>query len=47
VLEDALLRAFLVGDSRNDQEAWLLDVYYDSEFDPLKQVLLMKSVSVR
>jgi hypothetical protein len=30
VLEDALLRAFLVGDSGNDQEDRLLDVYYDS-----------------
>ena len=47
MLEDALLRAFLVGDSGNDQEDRLLDVYCDSEFDPLKQVLLMESVSVR
>jgi hypothetical protein len=36
VLEEALLRAFRVGDSRNDQEDRLLDIYYDSEFDPLK-----------
>jgi uncharacterized membrane protein YfhO len=47
VFEDALPRAFLVGDSQNVQEDRLLDVYYDSEFDPLKQVLLTESVSVK
>jgi hypothetical protein len=46
VLEDSLPRAFLVNDSRNLQEDKLLEVYYDSEFDPLKQVLLTESVSI-
>ena len=47
VFEDALPRAFLVGDSQIIQENRLLDVYYDPEFDPLKQVLLTESVSLK
>ena len=47
VFEDFLPRAFLVGDSQNVHEDRLLDVYYDSEFDPLKQVLLVELVSMK
>ena len=47
VFEDTLPRAFLVGDSQIIQENRLLDVYYDPEFDPLKQVLLTESVSLK
>jgi uncharacterized membrane protein YfhO len=47
VFEDALPRAFLVGDSQNVNEDRLLEVYYDSEFDPLKQVLLVEPVSMK
>ena len=47
VFEDALPRAFLVGDSQNVHEDRLLDVYYDSEFDPLKQLLLVMPVSMK
>ena len=47
VFDDALPRAFLVGDSRTVQKDKLIDVYYDPEFDPLKQVLLTESVSVK
>jgi hypothetical protein len=35
VFEDALPRAFLVGDSQNVHEDSLLEFFYDSEFDPL------------
>ncbi len=47
VFEDALPRAFLVGESRNVPEDQLLDVYYDSKFDPLKQVLLAESIPLK
>ncbi|MBC8284789.1 MAG: YfhO family protein [Nitrospinae bacterium] len=46
VFEDALPRAFLVGDSITMPEADLLKYYYDSRFNPLKQVLLTEPVSV-
>ncbi|MBC8285368.1 MAG: YfhO family protein [Nitrospinae bacterium] len=46
VFEDVLPRAFLVGESRSVPEDKLLDIYYDSKFDPLKQVLLTESVVV-
>jgi hypothetical protein len=47
VFEDVLPRAFLVGDSQNVHEDRLLEVFYDSEFDPLKQVLLVEPVSMK
>ena len=47
VFEDALPRAFLVDDSQNVHKDSLLEVYYDSEFDPLKQVLLVEPVSMK
>jgi uncharacterized membrane protein YfhO len=47
VFEDALPRAFLVDDSQNVHKDSLLEVYYDSEFDPLKQVLLVMPVSMK
>ncbi len=46
VFEDALPRAFLVGDSITMPEKQLLKFYYDSRFNPLKQVLLLESVPV-
>ena len=47
VFKDALPRAFLVGDSITMPEEQLLIFYFDSRFDPLKQVLLTKSVPVK
>ena len=47
VFDDALPRDFLVGDSQNVQEDRLLEVYYDSEFDPLKKILLVEPVSMK
>ena len=47
VFEDALPRAFLVDDSQNVHKDSLLEVYYDSEFDPLKQLLLVMPVSMK
>ena len=47
VFEDPLPLAFLVGDSQNVHEDRLLEVYYDSEFDQLKQVLLVDPVSMK
>jgi uncharacterized membrane protein YfhO len=47
VFEDALPRAFLVGDSQNVNEDRLLEVYYDSEFDLLNQVLLVEPISMK
>ncbi len=46
VFEDALPRAFLVGESRTVPEAEWLNVYYDSAFDPLEQVLLAEPVAI-
>ena len=46
VFEDALPRAFLVGDSIMLPKEKLLNFYYDSNFNPLKQVLLEESVPV-
>ena len=47
VFEDALPRAFLVGDSITMPEEQLLNFYFDSRFDPLNQVLLTKTVPVK
>ena len=47
VFEDALPRVFLVDDSQNVHKDSLLEVYYDSEFGPLKQVLLVMPVSMK
>ena len=47
VLENALPRAFLVGDSIRVPEEQLLDLYYNSKFDPRKQVLLTEPVPVK
>ena len=47
VFEDVLPRSFLVGDSQNVHEDRLLEVYYDSELDPLRQVLLVMPVSMK
>ena len=47
VFEDVLPRSFLVGDSQNVHEDRLLEVFYDLEFDPLKQVLLVEPVSMK
>ncbi len=46
VFEDVLPRAFIVGDSIMLPKEKLLDFYYDSNFNPLKQVLLEESVPV-
>jgi uncharacterized membrane protein YfhO len=45
--ENALPRAFLVGDSITMPEEKLLNFYFDSRFDPLKQVLLTELVPVK
>jgi len=47
LFEDALPRAFLVGESRQVSEAELLDVYYDEMFNPLAQVLLTEPVEMK
>lgn len=47
VFEDALPRAFLVGGSQTLPAAKQLDLYYDAEFDPLKQVLLTEPVEIK
>jgi uncharacterized membrane protein YfhO len=47
VFEDALPRAFLVGESRVVPSAEQLDTYYASAFDPLRQVLLAEKVVVK
>jgi len=47
VFNDALPRAFLVGSSVAMPEEQVLKFYYDSRFNPLKQVLLTESVSVK
>jgi hypothetical protein len=47
VFEDALPRAFLVGESRQVPEAEMLDIYYNSSFDPLQQVLLTEPVEIK
>ena len=47
VFEDVLPRAFLVGESRVVPSAKLLDFYFDSGFDPLRQVLLTERVEVK
>ncbi len=47
VLEGVLPRAFLVGESRVVPSAEMLDIYYDSAFDPLEQVLLTEPVEVK
>ena len=46
VFEDFLPRVFWSA-IRKTYEYRLLDVYYDSEFDPLKQVLLVEPVSIK
>jgi hypothetical protein len=47
VFEDALPRAFLVGESRHVPEAEQLDIYYGSAFNPLEQVLLTEPVEIK
>ncbi|MBC8284790.1 MAG: YfhO family protein, partial [Nitrospinae bacterium] len=47
VFEDALPRAFLVGDSIMIPEEKQLEFYYDSRFNPFNQVLLTDSVSMK
>jgi uncharacterized membrane protein YfhO len=47
VFEDALPRAFLVGDSIAMPDEQVINFYFDSRFNPLKQVLLVESVSVK
>ena len=47
VFEDALPRAFLVGESRQVPKAEQLYVYYDSAFDPLEQVLLTEPIEMK
>ena len=47
VFEDALPRAFLVGESRQVLESNWFNTYYDPAFDPLKQVLLTESVEMK
>lgn len=47
VFEDALPRAFLVGESRQVPKAEQLYIYYDSVFDPLEQVLLTELVEMK
>ena len=47
VFEDALPRAFLVGESRTVPKEEHLDIYYDSAFDPLQQVLLAEPVEMK
>ena len=47
VLEGVLPRAFLVGESWVVPSAEMLDIYYDSAFDPLEQVLLTEPVEVK
>ncbi len=47
LLEGVLPRAFLVGESRVVPSAKLLDFYFDSGFDPLRQVLLTERVEVK
>lgn len=44
VLEGALPRAFLVGRMKLEEDAKILDTYYDESFDPLSEVLLGESV---
>ena len=47
VFEDALPRAFLVGESRQATKAEQLGIYYDSAFDPLEQVLLTEPIALK
>ena len=47
VFEDALPRAFLVGNSAQVPEADQLDIYYHARFDPLQQVLLTETVEMK
>jgi hypothetical protein len=47
VFEAVLPRAFLVGESRTVPKEEHLDIYYDSAFDPLKQVLLTEPVEMK
>ena len=47
VFEDALPRAFLVGNSAEIPENQLLDFYYDAKFNPLRQVLLTEPIEMK
>lgn len=47
IFEDALPRAFLVGESMKVPEEQLLKVYYGSDFDPRDQVLLTEPVKMK
>ncbi len=47
VFENALPRAFLVDESQYVSEKKLLEIYFDSNFDPLKRVLLRESVPLK
>jgi uncharacterized membrane protein YfhO len=47
VFEDALPRAFLVGEVRQVSDTDWFNVYYDPAFDPLKQVLLTEPTGLK
>ncbi|MEK9629839.1 MAG: YfhO family protein [Nitrospinota bacterium] len=47
VFEDALPRAFLVGESITMPEDQQMEFYFDEKFDPLQQVLLTEPVAIK
>ena len=47
VFEDVLPRAFLVGNSAQVPKEDILNIYYDAAFNPLRQVLLTKTVEMK